>query len=318
MPLVSVIIPVYNGAATIAEAIDSALGQTFRDLEVIVVDASSTDGTPKILEGYGDRITVVRQPKLGIAAGRNAGLRLSSAEYLAFLDCDDTWRPQMLERAVSHLNADPGCVLTFCDLAMVDSNGRELGASIIGPGLDHAPSLEEMLSQLWPIMPTAAVIRRSVLEGINGFTEELLSYNEDVYTFLLLRELGHFHYIPEQLGTWRFAHFPNPLKPRARDLRAKEIFERLMQEHFGVNAERLSQQRFRAPRSILGYIGLRALHRGDMAEARSAFIVALKLDPLRAKTYLRLMRTFLPKRIVAALSGRTSAADCSETGRKSA
>lgn len=308
MARVSVIIPVFNGAATVAEAIDSALAQTFHNLEVIAVNDGSTDATPQILERYSGRITVVNQPNRGISAGRNAGVRISSGEYLAFLDCDDTWRPRMIESAVAALDADPECVLTFCDLEIVDSSRRKLGASIVGPGLDHAPSLQEMLSKLWPIMPTAVVMRRSTLDQVGGFSEEFTSYGyEDVYTWMLIRERGHFSYIAEQLGEWRFSLFPNPLKIGGTDPLAKQTFDRLLRQHFGVSARHLIRQRFRAPRSILGYIGLRALHRGDMDEARRAFILALRIDPFRIKNYLRLTRTFLPRRMVAALSGRTGA-----------
>src|SRR6266478_6345758 len=74
MPQVSAIIAVYNGAATVAQAIDSVLAQTFGDLDLIVVNDGSTDGTPAVLKSYGDRIRVVDQPNRGVAAARNAGV----------------------------------------------------------------------------------------------------------------------------------------------------------------------------------------------------------------------------------------------------
>lgn len=97
MPKVSVIIPAYNAEDFIREAVDSALAQTLRDLEVIVVDDSSTDDTPLILKGYGDRITVHRQANTGVSGARNTGTRLSTGEWVAFLDADDVWRPTKLE-----------------------------------------------------------------------------------------------------------------------------------------------------------------------------------------------------------------------------
>jgi glycosyltransferase involved in cell wall biosynthesis len=78
MPKVSVIIPVYNGAATISRALDSVFAQTFADFEVIVTDDGSTDDTPAVLAGYGDRIHVVTQPNRGLPAARNAGIRVFS------------------------------------------------------------------------------------------------------------------------------------------------------------------------------------------------------------------------------------------------
>jgi glycosyltransferase involved in cell wall biosynthesis len=319
MARVSVIIPVFNGAATVAEAIDSALAQTFRDLEVIVVNDGSTDATPQILACYAARIKVINQSNRGIAAGRNSGAQASSGEYLAFLDCDDTWRPQMVERAIAVLDRDPQCVLTFCNLAIVDSTGQALGAPLVGPGLDHGPSLDEMLSRLWPIMPSAVVMRRSVLDEVGGFSEQFSSYGyEDVYTWLLVRERGDFRYIPDQLGNWRFSLFPRPLKIGAIDSRAKETFERLLWQRFGVHAGPLIRQRRRAPRSILGYVGLAALAGNDRRTARRAFLLALRLDPLRFKNYMRLLRTVLPRPLARSLGGRTARARGSEPTRPAA
>ncbi len=96
MPTVSIIIPAYNAEDYIREAVDSALAQTHRDREVIVVDDSSTDDTPLILQSYGDRIIVHRQANTGVSGARNTGARLATGEWLAFLDADDLWRPTKL------------------------------------------------------------------------------------------------------------------------------------------------------------------------------------------------------------------------------
>lgn len=97
MPRVSTIIPAYNAEDFIRDAVDSALAQTHRDHEVIVVDDASTDDTPLILKGYGDRIIVHRQANTGVSGARNAGARLATGDLLAFLDADDVWRPAKLE-----------------------------------------------------------------------------------------------------------------------------------------------------------------------------------------------------------------------------
>jgi glycosyltransferase involved in cell wall biosynthesis len=89
---VSVVIPVYNGEGTIAEALDSVFAQRFQDsFEVIVVNDGSTDGTRALLGKYGDRIRVIDQENAGIAAARNAAIRAAAGEYIALLDADDTW-----------------------------------------------------------------------------------------------------------------------------------------------------------------------------------------------------------------------------------
>ena len=91
MKTISVIIPTYNYARFLAEAIDSALGQSYAPLEIIVVDDGSTDATSEVLAAYGDRIRVLRQKNQGVAMARNAGIAAARGDYLAFLDSDDAW-----------------------------------------------------------------------------------------------------------------------------------------------------------------------------------------------------------------------------------
>jgi glycosyltransferase involved in cell wall biosynthesis len=309
MARVSAIIPVYNGAATVTEAIDSALAQTYSDLEIIAVDDGSTDGTRKILRQYGGRIVVIERINGGIAAARNTGAAAAHGEYLAFLDCDDWWASETIARAAAALDADPAAVLAYANCAVIDSEGRDLGSALIGAGVDHAPTLDEMLTRLWPIMPSAVMIRRSAFEACGGFSEEFRSYGfEDVIFWLRARELGAFCYIPERLVKWRFALFPRPLKAGWHKPEAIATFDRILRERYGTSAERLLAGRARASRSILGYIGLRALCEGDRRSAREAFRRALELDPWRVKNMLRYAKTFLPLRVVRALSGRTGAA----------
>jgi glycosyltransferase involved in cell wall biosynthesis len=311
MARVSAIIPVYNGAVTIAEAIDSVLGQTYANSEVIVVNDGSTDATAEVLRQYGDRITVVEQTNGGLSKARNAALRIANGEYVAFLDADDLWLSTMLERAVAVLDRDQECVLVYSDLELVDSAGITLNTSLVGGPAAHAPTLEEMLTRLWPIMPSAVVMRRETLEECGGFCEEFRSYGyEDAYCWLRAREHGHFHYLPEKLAVWRFSLFPRQLKKTQGGAESARVFDRLLRERYGVPAAPLLKSRRRAARSILGYIGLSAMRDGDTARARAAFERALKLDPFRIKNYLRMVRTYLPSRIARALSGRTGRQAC--------
>lgn len=307
---VSVIIPAYNAAVTIAEAIDSALAQTLPPLEIIVVNDGSTDSTAQILDRYGDRIRVISQPNAGLSCARNAALRIARGEYIAFLDADDIWAPQMLARTVPFLDAEPECALVFTDLALIDSNGRTLNTSLVGE-FAKAPTLAQMLTRLWPIMPSAVVMRRSVLAQFGGFCEEFRSYGyEDAWCWMRAREHGHFHYVAEALVRWRFSLFPRPLKKSGGSPESARIFTRLVRERYGVSAAPLIRSRHRAPRSILGYIGLTALRDGDTALARMAFRRALSIDRLRIRNYLRFMRTFLPHGMARALSGRSGRQLC--------
>jgi glycosyltransferase involved in cell wall biosynthesis len=306
MARVSAIIPVYNGAATIAEAVDSALAQTFRDLEVIVVDDGSIDETRSILQRYDARIRIVAQGNSGPAAARNAAARVANGEYLAFLDGDDLWMPTMVERCVAELESDPPCVLAYGNLALIDSEGNPLGTALISGEAGHAPTIDEMLERMWPIMTSGVVMRRTTFDQIGGFCEEFrrASY-EDIHLWMVARELGPFRYVPETLAMWRFSPFPGKLKQSGGNVAAGKIFERLVRERWGVSAEPLLRTRMRAARTILGYIGLLAMRDGEVVRARQAFGLALRIDPWRLRNYLRMIRTYLPTRLAQALSGRT-------------
>lgn len=306
-PCVSVIIPAYNSAATVADAIGSVFAQSRRDFELIAVNDGSTDDTEEILRKFGEPLKVISQPNAGAAAARNKGLAAARGTYVAFLDADDFWHPELLARLVPVLEADRQCVLAYADLEIVDSNGESLKTSLIGDSKAHAPALEEMLRQVWPIMPSAVVMRRDVLEAIGGFCTEFRGCTyEDLYCWMRAREIGHFAYVPERLACWRFSIYPRRLKRRPSDNgHNRRVFERLVRERWGMTAAPLLGGRVRAPRSILGYIGLRAMRDGDIQRARDAFIQALELDPWRWKNYLRLARTYLPATLARALSGRT-------------
>lgn len=106
-PLISCVIPVYNHELYIGETIESVLTQTHRPLEVIVVDDGSTDGTAAVIARFGDRVRYVYQTNAGPAAARNKGAELANGAYLAWLDSDDLWREDKLERQLAFLRARP-------------------------------------------------------------------------------------------------------------------------------------------------------------------------------------------------------------------
>jgi len=111
-PGLSVIIPTYNRAALVPEAMASVLAQTWRDFEVLVVDDASTDGTAEALAAFGSRIRLLRNTsRLGVAAARNLGISGARGQWLAFLDSDDLWRPEKLARQMVYLAGHPELLL---------------------------------------------------------------------------------------------------------------------------------------------------------------------------------------------------------------
>ena len=115
-PLISCIIPVFNGERYLGEALDSILAQTYRPIEIIVIDDGSTDGTGELIARYGDRIRYFRQNNEGAPTARNAGLSAARGAFVAFLDSDDLWHPEKLERQMARFEARPELDLCVTNL----------------------------------------------------------------------------------------------------------------------------------------------------------------------------------------------------------
>jgi glycosyltransferase involved in cell wall biosynthesis len=129
MKSISVIVPTYNCGRFIAEAIDSILRQTVEPEQIIVVDDGSTDDTEQVVRRYADpRIEYIKQPNAGIASARNTGLKATRCEFVTFLDADDRWRPQFIERMHAFLAEDATIVCAFSNFIRFEHTiGKVLG-----------------------------------------------------------------------------------------------------------------------------------------------------------------------------------------------
>jgi glycosyltransferase involved in cell wall biosynthesis len=171
LPLVSVIVPVHNGAGFIAQAIDSILAQGYHPLELIAIDDGSSDATAEILCRYADRVRYVRQNNQGPAAARNHGLHLAKGEIIAFLDADDRWPAARLRRHVSILaeRKDIGLVIGpsrfFLDEAEPQSVHRHI---------PPAPIVQPQLG--------SATFRRTLFDRVGRFNEAM-RFAEDLDWF---------------------------------------------------------------------------------------------------------------------------------------
>jgi glycosyltransferase involved in cell wall biosynthesis len=181
--LVSIIIPTYNRADLVGEAIESALCQTYPAREVIVVDDGSTDGTPEVLARYGDAIRWVRTTNRGCAAARNTGVGLALGDYLAFVDSDDVAPPDKLATQVPVLEAHPEIGFVY---GPSEAFGPELPTDQVHQPVrpDPSGSVAEGLFLSTRIGFDSVLLRREAVERAGGF-DETLRHNED--TDLLLR-----------------------------------------------------------------------------------------------------------------------------------
>jgi glycosyltransferase involved in cell wall biosynthesis len=134
---VSVIVPAYNAAVYLHYAIDSVLAQTYLDWEIVIVDDGSTDHTRAVVDSYQpqlhDKLQYVHQPKQGVSAARNKGIRAARGEFIALLDADDVWLPHHLERGVQAMDADPAAGLVHARVARIDTRGSVTGQLKVDP-----------------------------------------------------------------------------------------------------------------------------------------------------------------------------------------
>jgi glycosyltransferase involved in cell wall biosynthesis len=211
--LVSVIIPVYQGQDFIVGAVQSALRQTHRALEVWVVDDGSTDASLERLAAVADsRLFVLRQPNAGAAAARNAALARVRGRYVAFLDCDDRWFPDKIATELAILEDAPEPVaIAYSSHYAVDDRGRLLHAAPIqrhgGPAFDLLIDGEDFL------MPSLCLFDRRVFDEIGTFNPR--SYHED-HDFIL-RTVRHFPIYPTGR---RLAVYRQTLRGRCRSILA--------------------------------------------------------------------------------------------------
>ena len=201
--LVSAIIPNYNYASYLKEAIDSVLGQTYPFVEAIVVDDGSTDGSRELIESYGTRIRAVFQRNGGVSAARNAGVASSRGEYIAFLDADDVWLPQKVERQVERFTNDRSIGLVHVGVEEIDGDGRNLAFQT--DGLEGYVAKDLLLFERPVILGGGSgfMVRRDVFDGVGGF-DTRLSTSADWDLFYRVASRHRVGFVAEPLLRYRY------------------------------------------------------------------------------------------------------------------
>ncbi len=169
-PVVSVIIPTYNFAQFIAEAIDSALAQTVPVGEILVVDDGSTDDTRAVVDRYGDQVRYIAQANAGVCAARNRGVSESSGEYIAFLDADDIWAPTKIGKQLAKFSEDHEIGLVHCGMREFDSaSGQTIAIHVEG---QEGWVADELVLWERPVIngPGGTImVRRTAFDAVDGF-----------------------------------------------------------------------------------------------------------------------------------------------------
>lgn len=235
---VSVVIPCYNCAGSIAETLESILSQSYRDVEIVAVDDGSKDSTAEVLATFADRIKVIAQPNSGVSIARNTGVQHATGDWVAFCDADDLWRADKLEIFAAALAGVPDeCQVVFSDYSVMDegaiteSRGTmssetmfpvfgEFGLRIEemfdghakldrGADVQASQSIDLHYGDVFPslilgnvILPSAVLVRSDAFRAVSGFRPEFRNA-EDTEFFLRLAKEFSFLYIDEPLITYR-------------------------------------------------------------------------------------------------------------------
>jgi len=173
-PLVSVVIPVFNGERFLREAVQSVLDQKYSPVEIIIVDDGSTDGTANVARSFAEAVRYLHQPNQGPAAARNRGIEQAQGSLIACADADDLWPPGKLELQLPYLIRDPAIEIVIGRIQQV----------LLGQA-----QAEEFGEPAFSVNLGSAVIRKTVFERV-GLFDESMRYSEDVDWFMRAREGG--------------------------------------------------------------------------------------------------------------------------------
>jgi len=296
-PLVSVVIPVFNGALFVPKAVASVCAQTVKDVEIIVVDDGSTDGTQAVLQDLQRTmgITWIQQEHGGPARSRNRGIETARGEFIALLDCDDVWLPEKLEAQLAVMTARPEVGLVHTNYESVDDAGHVLER--VEARYSSEPLVRAFMGG-HGALPSTLLIRRTVLDKAGALNPELYGSEDSDLTIRLYRatefvcieqvlvkklQRGHGY---RDMAFDEATHRERVLSSRERFLTALERMQPLSK-----------QQRAALDREWANYYlvrGRAADWMGRRSEAQRYYCRAIRVAPLRLRPYTRLVRTWLP------------------------
>ncbi len=203
--LFSVIINNYNYAKYLKEAIDSALKQTYENKELIVVDDGSEDESREIIKSYGENIIAIFKENGGQASAMNMGYGICKGEWISFLDSDDLWLPERIEKVMNKINENPKAVLIYHRVKYISSLGEPFGKPI--PKKLSRGNIEKIVLRSggwWMFPPTSALsFRRDFLEKVMDIPEDDFRICADAYLADLAPFFGEVEFIDEVLGFYR-------------------------------------------------------------------------------------------------------------------
>jgi glycosyltransferase involved in cell wall biosynthesis len=283
-PLVSVIIPTHNRARLVARAIESVLNQTYKHLEIIVVDDASTDNTKEVIAGYDDpRISyLLNERNIKAPASRNRGIKIAKGQYISFLDDDDELLPQKIEKQVSKfLEAKKNVGVVYCGYCFVTADsGDTLNATY--PKYKGNVYSEMLLSCL--MASHTLLIKKESFEMAGLFDEDLPSC-QDWDMWIRLSKITDFDFIPEALAKV-YVHGSQISTDLSAKIRARTAILQKYEKELEQNPDILCYHLKRL--GVLHFIA------GEYATGRKYIIDALKIKPTEMNSYLHAGLSLFP------------------------
>jgi glycosyltransferase involved in cell wall biosynthesis len=216
-PLISCIVPVFNGERYLREALDSILAQTYRPLEIVIADDGSTDGTAAVVATFGDQVRYIRQANQSPSSARNLGIRVATGDFIAFLDADDLWHPQKLERQIDRFNTRPE--LDYCVTHAQNFWIPEMNA-------EAEKYQRHRISRPLPAYVTGTLMARRALFNTVGLFNSALAHGDSTDWFLRAAERGAIMEVLNDVLLFRRLHPANRSRVLAR--RSRDEFLRLL------------------------------------------------------------------------------------------
>ncbi len=216
-PLVSIIVCCHNRAQLLPQTMDSIFAQSYRPVEIVVVDDGSTDETPQLMEAYGDKIRYIRQENQGVAVARTTGGRMAKGEFIAFQDDDDLMVPDRIQLLMDGYKKFPSVVLSVGDYAFIDPDANLTGEKShfkindeINKPIRTPFYIEDgYTSVLWPKLtplPHTTLFRKEDGDRINWFDKRFFYACSDTDFYARLGQLGPIVYVPQIVSYYRWGH----------------------------------------------------------------------------------------------------------------
>lgn len=271
-PAVSIIVPLYNGADTIAETLESLLSQTYQNLEVIVIDDGSTDRSAEIAERFSNVFKYVYQPNAGQSCTLNRGWLMAKGRYLSYLSADDILHPNAVDALIKNLQENPSISVIYPDYNLIDANSRVM-RRINAPDFNARDLVEKIIVQPGP----AAFFRREVFEATKGWKNDL-KIAADFDFWLRAQAQGSFVRYPHVLAGLRIHSKSQSVAPLSELCCDEPV--RVVQEFFaGMAADQIRWSRDYSMASAYAISARFHMRSARWHSARERIAAALRLDP---------------------------------------